>query len=125
MPKQIHSSAIITKREKTTKLIETALDGFIRIWDFHKGLLLKRIMVCQEGIKGICLWDENYLCVGCDDKSIKFVGINEEKVTKILFGHRMKICCIKTINHDKYGKCLISKGWGDDFIKLWFNNEIN
>ena len=123
-PKKIHSSATIKERENITHLIEAALDGYIRIWDFHQGILLKRIMVCEEGVKGICLWDDNYLCVGCDDKSIKFLEMNEEKITKILFGHKMKICCIKKINHHKYGKCLISKGWGGDFIKLWFNNEI-
>ena len=124
MPKKIHSSSLITKRENTSQLIESSIDGYIRIWDFYEGILLKRIMVCGEGVKGLCLWDENLLCVGCDDKSIKIIDLNSGNIVKILFGHKLKICCIKNINHEKYGKCLISKGWGNDFIKLWFINEF-
>ena len=121
----IHSSAIINETKNKVQLIESAIDGFIRIWDFHESILLKRIKICEEGIKGICLWDENLLCVGCDDKSIKIVKLNDGNIVRIIFGHKAKVCTIKEVNHEKFGKCLISKGWGSDTIKLWYNNEIN
>ena len=125
MENRIHSSAIINESGNITKLIESCIDGYLRIWNFHECILLKRIKVETGTIKGICLWDDNHILIGCDDKSIKVVDINNENTIKVLFGHQKIVCCIKTINHDKYGKCIVSKGWGDDVIKLWINNEIN
>ena len=122
---RIHSSAVIKEKEIMVQLIESCIDGNIRIWNFHENILLNRINVCEQGIKGICLWNNNYLFVGCDDKSIKIVQLSDGSIIKILFGHQSKVCTIKTINNEKYGKCLVSKGWGSDVIKLWINNEIN
>ena len=122
---RIHSSAVINEKENLIELIESCIDGYIRIWNFHENILLNRILVCEQGIKGICLWDKNYLFIGCDDKSIKILQLSDGNIIKILFGHQAKVCTIKTINNKKYGKCIISKGWGNDDIKLWINNEIN
>ena len=125
MENRIHSSAIINESGNITKLIESSIDGYLRIWNFHECILLKRIKIDTGSIKGICLWDDNHILIGCDDKSIKVVDINNEYTIRVLFGHQKIACCIKTINHDKHGKCIVSKGWGDDVIKLWINNEIN
>ena len=122
---RIYSSALVNESENILKLIASCIDGYIRIWNFHQCNLINRIKICNEGIKGISLWDENNLLIGCDDKSIKVMQINDGNINKILFGHKAKVCCIKTIEHIKYGKCIISKGWGNDFIKIWVNNEIN
>ena len=99
------------------------MDGYIRIWNFHENILLNRIKISAQGIKGRCLWDENHIFVGCDERCIKLVQFNDGIIENIMFGHKGKVCCIKQIFHEKYGKCLVSKGWGLDAIKLWVNNE--
>ena len=46
---------IIINKEELIKMIESSCDGNIRIWDFHSGLLLQKIFIKKEWIKGICL----------------------------------------------------------------------
>ena len=120
----IHSSAVVTESENIVKLIDSCMDGYIRIWNFHENILLNRINISAQGIKGICLWDENHIFVACDERCIKLVQFNDGIIENIMFGHKGKVCCIKQIFHEKYGKCLVSKGWGLDTIKLWVNNEL-
>ena len=117
----IHGNVIIDDNENNNfvRLIETCNDGYVRIWDFHLAELLNKIRICDEGIKSICLWDENHIFVGCDDTTIKFVDMNSNEIIHVLNGHKQKVCSLKKIEHERYGKCLISKGWGGDFIKLW------
>ena len=65
---------------------------------------------------GICLWDVNNLFVGCVDKTMKLININNGKIIKSLSGHREEVITIKKVIHPKYGECLIS--YGGDII-LW------
>ena len=62
--------------------------------------------------------DENTIFVGCDDATIKMVNINTNEILHVLYGHKQRVCCLKIIEHEHFGKCIISKGWGGDFIKL-------
>ena len=118
--KNIHGNDIVDDRnEDLVRLIETCNDGYVRIWDFHLGEMLNKIKICAEGIKSICLWDENTIFVGCDDATIKMVDINTNEILHVLYGHKERVCCLKIIEHEYFGKCIISKGWGGDFIKLW------
>ena len=67
-------SLVIINREDIVELIESSYEGNIRIWNFHSGLLLKNIKVKNNGLREICLWDNEYLFVGCDDKTIKLIN---------------------------------------------------
>ena len=118
--KEIHGNDIVDdSNENLIRLIETCNDGYVRIWDFHFGELLNKIKICDDGIKSICLWDENTLFVGCDDATIKMVDIKTNEILHVLYGHKQRVCCLKIIEHEQLGKCIISKGWGGDYIKLW------
>ena len=114
-----HGSIIINNNEDIIKLIDSGGDGNIRIWNFHSGLLLSKIQVSKKSLYGICLWNNNYLFVGCADKNIKLIELHNELVIKSLAGHNDVVLTIKKINHPQYGECLISQGSGDDQIKLW------
>ena len=115
-----HMSLIINKNKEIIELIESSCEGNIRIWNFHSGLLLKKIYVSEEPLREICIWNSEYLFVGCDDKTIKLIELNNGKIIKELKGHMDKVLSIKTIIHPKYGKCLISSSADDDDkIKLW------
>ena len=102
-------------------MIESSCDGNIRIWNFHSGYLLNKINIINGWLYGICLWNNEYLFVGCEDKTIKLIDINNKKIIKILEGHKDHVLTVKLINHPKYGECLISQGAGNDQIKLWKN----
>ena len=60
-----HFSIVINNKNDIVQLIESSCDGNLRIWNFHNGLLLNRIKVCDNYFHGICLWDNNYIFVGC------------------------------------------------------------
>ena len=114
-----HSSLKILKMEKITKLIESASNGFIRIWNFHSGILIDSIYVCNLCLYGICIWDNFNIFVGCGDNTIKLINIKEGKVRKTITGSNYWICTVLKIFHKKYGDCLVSQGIKDEQIKMW------
>ena len=112
-------SIIITENKGIIQLIESSMDGNIRIWNFHSGILLNKIKISNQGLKGICLWNDNYLFVGCEDKTIKLVELNNKLIIKSLDGHDDSVTTVKKIIHNKYGECLISQNWKNSKIKIW------
>ena len=120
-----HNNIVINKIKKIIELIESSDDGYIRIWNFHSALLLKKIKVNNKRLVEICMWNNDYIFVGSNDKTIKLIELNNGNIIKELKGHDGVVFSIKTIIHNKYGKCLISQG-SDDIIKLWIikNNNL-
>ena len=114
-----HFSLIINKNIEKIQLIESCIDGNIRIWDFHSGKLLNKIKIKEGGLRGICLWDNNFLFVGCDDHTIKLIDIKREIITNSIYGHNNKVITVKKIIHPKFGECIISQNWEKSQIKLW------
>ena len=110
---------VIKKKEEITELIESSYDGKIRIWNFHSGLLIKRINISNRYLREICIWDNEYLFIGCDDKTIKLVNYNTGKIIKQFYGHNDRVISIKKIEHPQYGKCLLSQSEKVGPIKLW------
>ena len=135
----LYRNIIINDYDKDIiKLIESCEDGYIRIWDFHKGKLIKRILVNNDirnkGAFGLCLWNNNYLFAGISD-DIVLVNINNEKknvISKLnytrnfmVFYAKNYINAIKKIKHPIFGECLLSKASKDENILLWTSNTIN
>ena len=117
-----HLSAIIYHNKDITELIESSVDGFIRIWNFHTNILINKIDTNVDnfkGIFGICLWNKKYLFTGCNNNEIKLIDIEKRMVVKRLNGHKKLITCLKKIIHPKYGESLISQGYKNDQLKLW------
>ena len=121
--KDSHSHIIINNINEVLELIESSFDGNIRIWNFHSGELIKRIKVSQDWLFSICLFNNDYLIVGCGDKNIKLIDIKKEKVIKNLKGHNNHIICIKKINLRNNENYILSQGLINDQIKLWIINE--
>ena len=40
------------------------------------------ININQEGLRDICMWDNEYLLVGCDDKTIKLINLNNGEIKR-------------------------------------------
>ena len=114
-----HDSISIKFSEKLIYLIESCNDGNIRIWDFYSSSLLKKIFISQYHLYGLCLLNNDYLMVGCEDKTIKIIELKNGKIISSSIGHNNKVIEIKKIIHPKYGECFISQGLAHDQIKLW------
>ena len=112
-------SLIIKNKDGITKLIESSEDGYIRIWNFHTGILLKRFCIINEWIQGICLWNDELLFIGCLDQNILLIELSNGKIIKKYNGHKSLVLTVKKINHPKLGNCLISQGWKKDKIIIW------
>ena len=123
--KRAHNSIIIcnTGGKEDINLIESSLIGNIRIWNFHSGKLLSKIKIKRKELFGICLWNNDYLFVGCNDNSIKLIELNSGNIIKDLYEHNSEVITIKKIIHPQYGECLISQGADNDQIKLWINKN--
>ena len=113
--KSYHESLIINDKKQ---LIDSCDDGNIRIWNFHSGYLLNKIKF-NAGINGICLLNNEYLFMGCDDQTIKIIQLSEGKIIKYLIGHEDIVISVKIFIHPKYGVCLLSQGFHKDGINLW------
>ena len=119
-----HSFKIFECQEqnvKITKLIETS-DGFnsvIRIWDFHRAILLGKIKSTNNVFRCIDIWDNNFAFVGCGDKSIKLINLENNKIINSLIGHQNNVSSFIIMFHPKFGKCIISQGHSNDQIRIW------
>ena len=116
---KIHCSIIVNECKSLIELIESCIDGYIRIWDFHSRLLIKKINVGDKWLYGLCLWNNDLLYAGYEDKTIKVINIENGEIIKILTGHKNSVITVKKIYIPKYGYCLISQEKGNSQIKLW------
>ena len=118
-----HGSIIIKSNEEIIKLIESCSDGYIRIWNFHFALLINKIKIGDKLLYGICLWNNNYLFVGAEDKTIKLIDLNNGIVINSLVEHKNSVLTIKKLIHPQYGEWLISQGLKEDKINIWCNKN--
>lgn len=118
-----HFHVVINNYDDILKLIDSCEDGNIRVWDFDNGTLLNKIKVSEECLFEICLWSNNYVYVGSQDKNMRLVDIKTGVVIKNLSGHSSQVLTIKKFEHGQFGECLISQGWVEDQIKLWVNKN--
>ena len=118
-----HFIVNININKKQIQLIESCDDGNIRIWDFHSAKLLNKIKINDGNLYGICLWNNNFLFVACNDKTIKLIDLKTGLIVKSLEGHNSDILTIKKAIHPKYRECLISQGLANDQIKIWINSK--
>ena len=116
-----HFSVVVKNDNRKIKLIESCFDGNIRIWNFHSALLLKKIKISNEGLRGICLWNDSFLFIGCDDRTIKLIDIKNGLIVKSLSGHHNEVITVIKVFHHLYGPCLVSQNGGESQIKFWIN----
>ena len=121
-PKIIHFSLIVKKINNSVKIIESGWDGYIRIWEFHTGKLLNEIKLNDSYLNGVNLLDNKYILIGCRKALITFIDLDSLEIIKELAGHKDNVIDIKIVNHIKYGKCILSKGYGGEII-FWTSNK--
>ena len=115
---------VINDNSPIIKLIISSYDSYIRVWDFHEAKILVKIKFKNQGLTGICLWNDEFLFVCGDDTMIKLVNYSKGKIIKKYAGHKRSSLTIQKVKHPKFGDCIVSIGWADDQIKLWTNQTI-
>ena len=112
-----HNSLIVIKEKNLIKIIESCEDGCLRIWDFHNAKLLNKIEICDQKLYGICLWNKDYLFVGCDDNTLKLIELKKNFVINNIKTEGLVINA-KKLKHIKYKDSLITQDWRNQ-IKIW------
>ncbi len=124
-PQTWHMSALVNETKNQQILIESDGNGYIRMWEFHTGNLIKNIPSSVSlNLRGICLWNDDYLLAAGNDYQVKLFDLSVGKFIKSFKGHTSTVCSIEKIVHPKYGECLISQGL-DGKLKLWITNQKN
>ena len=104
-----HLSIIIYDNNKNVKLIESSTGGVVRIWNFHSGKLIKRIIVSYVPLYGICLWNLEFLFAGSYGGEVLLVNLRTGKIDTILDTKTYsKVNKVKKISHPKLGEYLIT-----------------
>ena len=57
--------------------------------------------------------------VGCEDKSIKIIDLDNKRVISELRGHKNIVTMVRKLVHPQYGEFLVSQGHLNDGFKLW------
>ena len=118
-----YSSVINIFVDNIVQLIVSGDDGFLRIWDFHRGNIIKKIETDKNCIYSLCLWNESYLFCASEDATIKLIDLNAGVIINELKSHMKMVCTIKKIIHPIFGECLISQGFRKDQILIWRNKN--
>ena len=120
-----HHCVTISNKNEIVKLIESNSvdDNFVRIWNFHSGILLNKIQIA-EFPNCMQLWNNNFLLIGCYAQTIKVLDLNDEKIVKSL-----KVECgpqnIKKFIHPIFGECLLSQSEDKGPISLFIIKKNN
>ena len=121
---KIHTCVIINKFGKLIKLIESCQDGDIRIWEFYSANLIRKINKdINNNLYGMCLWNKNFLFVGCKDQSIKLFELKNGILIKSFDGHKERVISFKKVVEYDNKELLFSQGL-DGTIKRWVNKKI-
>ena len=78
-------------------MMESDRSGYIRIWNFLSGLLLRKIRTSNYTINCTYLYDNEYLFIGCDDNGIKIMDLKTGNFAKNLDAHNKRILSMKII----------------------------
>ena len=115
-------TSVIIINDTTTdivKLIYSTGNGFIKIWNFHLGILLEQIKINEGYIFSICLLEGKYLfsCGKYYEKNIIKKNMDKSDI-KIIHINNETTC--KLINIKNLGNYLITKNLSfDGPLKLW------
>ena len=112
-----HDSIVIKEEKEIVKMIESCEDGNIRIWDFHSAILLNIIEISERKLYGLCLWNKDFLFVGCDDNTLKLIDLRKYFAINNIKTEGLVINA-KKISHIIYKDCLITQDWRNQ-IKIW------
>jgi WD40 repeat protein len=121
-PQTWHMSALVNEVNGVTQLIESDGTGNIRVWNFHTGEQIMYISTPSINLRGICLWNDQYLFGASSDYNVKLYDLKAGTMVQNFTSHTSTVCALDKIVHPKLGECLISHGL-DGKLKIWALNK--
>ena len=103
-----HMSAFINDIDNVTYLFETDGNGNLRIWDFEKITIHKKVSCSGCSLRGIIQWNEKYIVAASSDKSFKVINLDSNTLEHSQVVHDNVLCSVQKILHPKLGECLIT-----------------
>ena len=124
---KIYKKFIIrNNKDNITELISSSYDGNIRIWNFHSGDLISVIKVHKAKLFDICMWNGDFLCVGCETGRIKIIDLANKKcckeLKKDLIGLNSSVTTIQKVIFSNNSEFLVSKCGNQ--ITLWEDKKL-
>ena len=119
-----HMCAFVERIKNIETLFESDGNGYVRLWNLENNTLMKTIYCASCSLRGLCLWNSQYIIAASSDKSFKVIDfVNEKCVTSKSGQHANSLCSVRKIIHPKFGETLLT-GSIDGSIKLWTNNQV-
>ena len=123
---ELYSHAIIyINSDNALIIISSSFDGYIRLWNFHTNKLINKIKIKSSILFEICLWNNDYLFVGCGNDELNLINLKNGNINSF-HRHKNAVINIKKFYHKNYGQCLITQGKNYDRIIIWiFEDKLN
>ena len=80
--------------------------------------MLNKISIYEHRISSFCLWNNNYLCIGCYDGILLLLDLKLNKIIKKKEIGGNELVNIQKVIHPKYSECLLSQGRDNNLIYL-------
>lgn len=113
-----HMSACVHEINDIPYLFETDGNGYLRIWNLRTHDLYKKFQAKACNLRGICIWNDQYVISASSDKSFKIFDLDETNIAASISGHDNVLCSLDKIIHPSFGEVLISSAI-DGKIKIW------
>lgn len=117
-----HMSACMKIIEEKPHLFESDGNGNFNIWDIDTGLVKKKTSIKNCCLRGICIWNDEYVIVAASDKCVKVINYNTGIVEGQIEGHVNVVCTVTKILHPVLGESILTGGI-DGKIKLYSIEE--
>ena len=115
------TQAFVFQKNNKNYLCSSSMHGEIKFWDLDNKELEKKIWSGGYNLLSMIQWSDNYIIFGDNNsnKSFKILDIEQMKIISSIGGkHKKPIICIKIIQHNEYGKCLLTSGT-DKTVIIW------
>ena len=115
-------SGVVQYYDEVPHLIGADGLGWLRVWNIVTGVCVKSISANGSNIRGICLWNENFVCASSSDKTVKIYNLKDSTLSISLSGHKDVVSYCGKVMHPNLGEILISAGV-DAKIIIWAQKE--
>ena len=113
--------AFVIKYRNKDYLCSSSMHGEIKLWDLVNKKFEKKIWTGGYNLLSIVKWSDNYIIFADNNihKSFKILDIGQMKIISSIAGqHKKPIICIKIIEHNEFGKCVLTSSTDKDVI-IW------
>ena len=115
------TKAFVYSKNNKDYLCSSSMHGEIKFWDLENKRLEKKIWTGGYNLLSMIQWSDKYIIFGDNNnnKSFKILDMDQMKIISSIGGkHKKPIICIKKIEHNEYGTCLLTSGT-DKTVIVW------